>query len=288
MSKRKLLQLVQLKHVSGWNDPRMPTISGMRRRGYTPEAIREFATRIGIAKRDNVIDVAFLEFNVREHLNKVATRTMAVLDPVLVTITNYPEGRTELLPIDNNPEDQEAGTREIPFSGQLYIEREDFMIDPPKKYFRMTPGQHVRLKSAFIVHCDSYETDAKSGEIIEIKCSYIPESRSGSDNSGVKAKGTLHWVEKSNAIDGEVRLYDRLFSDENPLGHEDKDFVEFLNPDSLQVISNAKLEPGMQNAAVGEKFQFLRMGYFCVDKDSTPGKPVFNRTVALKDGWVKK
>jgi glutaminyl-tRNA synthetase len=287
MSKRKLLQLVQQDHVTGWDDPRMPTISGLRRRGYTPESLREFATRIGVAKRDNVIDVAFLEFCVREHLNKIATRTMAVLDPVLLTITNYPEGQTESLSIDNNPEDPESGSREIQFSRQLYIERDDFMIDPPKKYFRLTPGQHVRLKSAFIIKCDSFETDPATGDVTEIKCTYVPESRSGSDTSGVKAKGTLHWVDKESSVAAEVRLYDRLFSDENPLGHEDKDFLEFINPESLNVISNARIEPGLLQSKAGDKFQFLRLGYFCVDRDSSEGALVFNRTVALRDSWGK-
>ncbi len=288
MSKRKLLQLVNQNHVNGWDDPRMPTISGLRRRGFTPKSLREFANRVGIARRENVIDVALLEFCVREDLNQIATRAMAVLDPVLVTIANFPEGHVEMLEIDNNPEDANAGSRQIPFSKALYIEREDFMVDPPKKYFRMTPGQHVRLKSAYIVHCDSYNTDPATGEVTEIFCSYIPESRSGSDTSGVKAKGTLHWVSAQHAIDAEVRLYDRLFSDENPGGHEDKDFLEFINPDSLKVISAAKVEPALSESKPGDRFQFLRMGYFCTDPDSASSKLVFNRTVTLKDSWAKE
>lgn len=288
MSKRKLLQLVKQKHVSGWDDPRMPTISGMRRRGYTPLSLREFAHRVGIAKRDNIIDVAFLEFCVREDLNRIATRAMVVLDPVKVTITNFPSGHVEMMDIDNNPENPAAGVRQIPFSGQLYIEREDFMVDPPKKYFRMTPGQHVRLKSGYIVLCESYESDPATGLVSEIFCSYIPESRSGSDTSGIKAKGTLHWVSASHAVDAEVRLYDRLFTDESPDGHEDKDFLEFINPDSLQVISKAKAEPGIREAKPGEHFQFLRLGYFCADPETTSDKPVFNRTVTLKDSWAKE
>lgn len=288
MSKRKLLQLVNQKHVNGWDDPRMPTISGLRRRGFTPESLREFANRVGVAKRDNVIDVALLEFCVREDLNRIATRVMAVLDPVLVTITNYPDGQEEMLDIDNNPEDVNAGARQIPFSRQLYIERDDFMVDPPKKYFRMTPGQHVRLKSAFILHCDSYTSDPSTGEVAEIFCSYIPESRSGSDTSGVKAKGTLHWVSAAHAVDAEVRIYDRLFVDENPGGHEDKDFLELINPESLKVIATAKVEPGLADTNPGDRFQFLRLGYFCTDLDSTPAHLIFNRTVTLKDSWAKE
>jgi glutaminyl-tRNA synthetase len=287
-SKRKLLQLVTQKHVSGWNDPRMPTISGMRRRGYTPAAMREFAERVGVARRDNVIDVALLEFCVREDLNRIATRTMVVLDPVAVVITNFPQGHTEMLETENNPEDASSGTRPIPFSGKLFIEREDFMVDPPKKYFRMTPGQHVRLKSAYILHCDGYSSDPSTGRVTEIQCSYIPESRSGSDTSGIKAKGTLHWVSAQHAIDVEVRQYDRLFTDESPDGHEDKEFLDFINPDSLHIISAAKAEPALQSARAGDKFQFLRLGYFCTDQDSTASKLIFNRTVTLKDSWAKE
>jgi glutaminyl-tRNA synthetase len=287
MSKRKLLQLVQQNHVSGWDDPRMPTISGLRRRGYTPEAMREFATRIGVAKRDNVIDVAFLEFCVREHLNQIATRAMAVLDPVKVVITNYPADQVEMMTVENNPEDSETGSREVPFSGTLFIERDDFMVDPPKKYFRMTPGQYVRLKSAYILHCEGYESDPETGEISEIRCTYVPESRSGSDTSGIKAKGTLHWVSAAHAKEAEVRLYDRLFMDENPAGHEDKDFLEFINPESLTVIAHALVEPGLVHAKPGDRFQFLRLGYFCADADSREDKPVFNRTVTLRDSWAK-
>lgn len=288
MSKRKLLRLVKEGFVSGWDDPRMPTISGMRRRGYTPESLRMFATRVGVAKRDNVIDVAFLEFCVREDLNKISTRAMAVLDPVRVTITNYPDGQSEMLEIENNPENPESGIREMPFSKHLLIERDDFMIDPPKKYFRLAPGQHVRLKSAYIIHCEGYKTDPTTGEVTEIECTYIPESKSGSDTSGVKAKGTLHWVSEQHAIDGEVRLYDRLFLDESPDSHEDKEFIDFINPDSLKIVGHAKLEPSLQQGKPGEKFQFLRTGYFNVDKESTAEKLIFNRTVTLKDSWAKQ
>lgn len=287
MSKRKLLQLVQHGHVNGWDDPRMPTISGLRRRGYTPAAIREFAHRVGVARRDNVIDVALLEFCVREDLNRIATRAMVVLDPVLVTITNFPEGQVEMMEIENNPEDLQSGTREIPFSRSLYIEREDFMIDPPKNYFRMTPGQHVRLKSAYIVRCDEAITDEATGQVTEIRCTYLPDSRSGSDTSGVKAKGTLHWVSRDQAVDAEVRLYDRLFLDPSPDGHDGKDFLEFINPHSLHVVTSAKTEPGLQDARPGDRFQFLRLGYFCADADTASGRPVFNRTVTLRDGWAK-
>jgi glutaminyl-tRNA synthetase len=266
----------------------MPTISGMRRRGYTPEAIRDFAQRVGVARRDNVIDVALLEFCVREDLNRIARRFMTVIDPVLVTITNYPEGKSEMVELENNPENPDTGTRQVPFSGKLLIERDDFMVDPPKKYFRMAPGQYVRLKSAYIVRCDSHTTDPVTGSITEILCSYIPESRSGSDTSGIKAKGTLHWVSAGHAIDAEVRLYDRLFSDENPDGHEGKDFLEFVNPDSLKVVSGAKAEPGLKEAKPGDRFQFLRLGYFCADRDSKSDHLIFNRTVTLKDSWTKE
>lgn len=287
MSKRKLLLLVKDGHVDGWDDPRMPTISGLRRRGYTPAAIRDFATRVGVAKRDNVIDLSLLEFSIREDLNKSANRVMAVLDTLKLTISNYPEGQEEWLETENNPEDPAAGSRQLPFSGELYIEKEDFMEDPPKKYFRLGPGRTVRLKNGYIVECTDYRKNPESGEIEEVFCTYFPESKSGQDTSGIKTKGTLHWVSRKHAIPAEVRLYDRLFMEENPLGHKDRDMLEFLNPDSLTVVQDAMVEPSLQNASPGDSFQFLRLGYFCVDKYSEPGKPVFNRTVTLKDSWAK-
>lgn len=284
-SKRKLLQLVNENFVTGWDDPRMPTISGMRRRGYTPEAIREFCDRIGIAKRDNLIDVSLLEFCVREHLNKVATRVMAVLDPIKVVITNYPEGQVEELKAENNPEDHESGSRIMPFSREILIEKEDFMENPTKKYFRLGPGLMVRLKHAYIIKCDDIVKD-ENGEIIELHCSYIENSRSGNDTSGINVKGTIHWVSEAQAVDAEVRLYDRLFKVEDP-SREDGDFKEYLNPESLQVIT-AKVEPALKNATLGTPYQFLRKGYFCLDPDTTADKLVFNKTVGLKDTWAKE
>ena len=286
MSKRKLLQLVNEKHVSGWDDPRMPTISGMRRRGYTPEAIRDFADRIGVGKRDNIVDVGVLEFCVREHLNKIALRRMVVFDPLKITISNYPEGRTELLASENNPEDSEGGLREIPFSRELYIEREDFMENPPKKYFRLAPGQMVRLKSAYILRCDEVRKDA-SGNVTGLVCHYFPDSKSGEDTSGLKVQGTLHWVNADTAITCEIREYDRLFRVEDP-SSEEGDFKEYLNPDSLRIIPAALAEPALASASEGQHFQFLRKGYFTPDPDSRPGKLVFNRTVGLKDAWAKE
>jgi glutaminyl-tRNA synthetase len=285
MSKRKLLQLVNEKIVSGWDDPRMPTISGLRRRGYTPASIRTFAEKIGVAKRDNLIDVSLLEFCIREDLNKIATRVMAVLDPLKVVITNYPEGQTEELQAENNPEDPESGHRTMPFSRDLYIEREDFMDNPPKKYFRLFPGGMVRLKHAYIIKCEEVVKDA-NGEITELRCTYIPESRSGSDTSGINVKGTLHWVSGPHAVAAEVRLYDRLFTVED-LAADERDFKELINPDSLQVIANAYVEPSLKQATPGSPFQFIRKGYFTPDTDSTAAKLVFNRTVTLKDGWAK-
>ncbi len=286
MSKRKLLELVEKKLVLGWDDPRMPTLSGMRRRGYTPEAIRDFSDRVGIAKRNNVIDLGLLEFSVREHLNKITPRVFGVLDPVKVVITNYPEDKTEMLELINNPEDETAGTRQVPFTRELYIERADFMEEPPRKFFRLGPGREVRLKGAYIIRCEDYKKDDR-GQVTEIYCSYDPETKSGS-GSQRKVKGTLHWVSVSHAVEAEVRLYDRLFSDEDPAGHKDRDFKEFLNPDSLKVVQGCKLEPSLATAKPGDKFQFQRIGYFCVDKDSTPEHLVFNRTVALRDSWKKK
>lgn len=284
-SKRKLLQLVNENFVTGWDDPRMPTISGMRRRGYTPEAIREFCDRIGIAKRDNLIDVSLLEFCVREHLNKVATRVMAVLDPIKVVITNYPEGQIEELTAENNPEDHDSGSRIMPFSREILIEKEDFMENPTKKYFRLGPGLMVRLKHAYIIKCDNIVKD-ENGEIVELHCSYIENSRSGNDTSGINVKGTIHWVSEAQAVDAEVRLYDRLFKVEDP-SREDGDFKEYLNPDSLEVIT-AKVEPALKNATLSTPYQFLRKGYFCLDPDTTADKLVFNKTVGLKDTWAKE
>ena len=284
MSKRKLLQLVTEKHVTGWDDPRMPTISGMRRRGYTAAAIREFCDRVGIAKRDNIVDVGLLEFFVREDLNKTALRRMVVMDPVKVVITNYQE-KEELLTSENNPEDPAGGERSIPFSGQLYIEREDFMENPPKKYFRLAPGQMVRLKSAYIIKCDEVIKD-EAGVVQEIRCSYIPESKSGSDTSGIHVKGTLHWVSVPHAITAEIRLYDRLFKVEDP-SSEDGDFKDYINPASLQTVTAVYAEPALKSAKFGEAYQFIRKGYFVLDKDSSTSGIVFNRTVGLKDNWKK-
>ncbi len=286
MSKRKLRKLVEENHVSGWDDPRMPTISGMRRRGYTPASIRKFAQQVGVARRENIIDLALLEFYVREDLNKTTPRVMAVLDPVKLIITNYPERQTEDLEAINNPEDPTGSTRMIPFSKELYIERGDFMEEPPKKYFRLGPGRSVRLKNAYIITCENFIKD-ENGEITEIHCSYHPDSKSGEDTSGIKVKGTIHWVSVPHAINAEVRIYDRLFSDEDPAGNKEKDFLELLNPDSLQVISDAKLEINLKASEVGHQFQFMRKGYFIVDQDSTEDKLVFNRTVALRDSWAK-
>ncbi|GAB3750332.1 glutamine--tRNA ligase/YqeY domain fusion protein [Spirosoma pomorum] len=289
MSKRKLKQLVEEGHVSGWDDPRMPTIAGIRRRGYTPASIREFADRIGIAKRDNLIDVGLLEFCIREELNKTTDRVMAVVDekPLKLVITNYTQGE-EILHIENNPEDPNSGTREVPFSREVYIERDDFMENPPKKYFRLFPGGMVRLKGAYIVKCEEVVKD-NAGEIIELRCTYIPESRSGSDTSGINVKGTIHWVSVPHAVEAEVRLYDRLFSVENPAADE-RDFKELINPNSLDVV-RAFVEPALVEAVSKQpdlKVQFMRKGYFILDPDSTPGRPVFNRTVTLKDGWAKE
>lgn len=285
MSKRKLLQLVNEKHVTGWDDPRMPTISGMRRRGYTAAAIREFCDRAGIAKRDNIVDVGLLEFCVREDLNKLAQRRMVVFDPVRLVITNY-EKEEEMVMSENNPEDPNGGEREIPFSGELYIEREDFMENPPKKYFRLAPGQKVRLKSAYIIQCDEVVKDA-AGNITEIRCSYLPNSKSGQDTSGVNVKGTLHWVSVKHAITTELRLYDRLFQVEDP-SSEEGDFKDYINPQSLQTIQGAYAEPALKMAKFGEAYQFIRKGYFVLDKDSSTSGMVFNRTVGLKDGWKGK
>ncbi len=285
MSKRKLLQLVTEGHVQSWDDPRMPTISGMRRRGYTPESIRNFCERIGIAKRENLIDVSLLEFCVREDLNLKATRVMAVLGPVKLVITNYPEGQTEELMCENGP-DESYGHRKVQFSRELWIEQEDFMEEPAKKWFRLAPGALVRLKSAYIIQCNHFLKDA-AGNISEIHATYIPESKSGADTSEIKVKGTIHWVSAQHALQAEIRLYDRLFNAENP-SQEEGDFKEYINPDSLQIIPKAFIEPSLLNAAIGNHFQFIRKGYFCLDKESTKEKLVFNRTVSLKDAWAKE
>jgi glutaminyl-tRNA synthetase len=283
MSKRKLLQLVNEKHVNGWEDPRMPTLSGARRRGYTPEAIREFCDRIGVAKRDNLIDIGLLEFCLREHLNKIAERRMVVFDPLKVVITNYPEGKSELLRSENLPEGD--STRDLPFGRELWIERDDFMEVPAKKYFRLAPGQMVRLKSAFIVKCEEFIKDA-NGTVTELLCTYVPESRSGSDTSGINVKGVIHWVSAQHAVPAEIRLYDRLFVTEDMNAIED-DFTNHLNPNSLQILKTVFAEPELANSRTGEHFQFLRMGYFCLDPDATSNKLIFNRTVTLRDTWVK-
>lgn len=287
MSKRKLLQLVKEGLVRGWDDPRMPTISGMRRRGYTPQAIRNFIDTIGYTKYEALNDISLLEHAVRDDLNAHATRAMAVLNPVKLVITNYPEGQTEEVEMENNPEDPAAGTHKMPFSREIYIERDDFMENPPKKYFRLFPGGEVRLKGAYIIKCEEVVKDAE-GNITEIRCAYDPESRSGLPGAARKVKGTLHWVSAAHATDAEVRIYDRLFSVENPGAEAEKDFRELLNPDSLKIVTGAKLEPFLaENAKPGKYFQFQRVGYFTPDPDSKPGKPVFNRTIALKDTWEK-
>lgn len=288
MSKRKLMQLVNERYVDGWDDPRMPTISGLRRRGYTPESIRDFADRIGVAKRNNIIDVSLLEFCIREHLNKIALRYMVVQKPVKLRILNYEDGKTERLNIQNNPEDESAGARLISFSNELYIESDDYMEIPSKGYFRLYPGGYVRLKNAYIIKCERAVTNPVTGELDEIQATYIPESRSGNDTSGINAKGTIHWVSANHAENIELRIYDRLFNDESPDGHEGKDFKEFINPDSLKIIPYAKAEENIVSSKQGIYYQFLRLGYFYQDADSKPGKLIFNRTVTLKDSWNKK
>jgi glutaminyl-tRNA synthetase len=285
MSKRKLLRLVEDGAVDGWDDPRMPTIGGLRRRGYTPQAIREFAERVGVAKRNNVIDYSLLEWALRDDLNRHAPRVMAVLRPIKLTVLNYPEGETEWLPTVNNPEDEESGTREIPFGRDLWMEAEDFKVEANKKWFRLAPGKTVRLKSAFIVEYVDHVVDSQ-GEVTEVQVNYIPNSKSGQDVSGVKAKGTLHWVEAGHAVDAEVRLYDRLFMEAEPESQKGRDYMEFVNPDSLEIVSGCKLEPSLANAPEETVYQFTRLGYFTTDsKYSQPGNLVFNRAVTLKDGW---
>ena len=286
MSKRKLKRLVDEHHVAGWDDPRMPTISGLRRRGYTPESIREFATRIGVAKRDGVIDIALLDHCLRDDLNKRASRVMVVLDPVKVIITNYPEEQVEELDADNNPEDESAGKRKLPFTRELYIERSDFMEDPPKKFFRLGPGREVRLKHAYYITCTDF-IKSENGDVTELHCTYDPATKGGWSDDGRKVRGTLHWVSVQHAIDAEVRLYDHLFNVENPEADGD-DFIQHLNPDSLIINTQAKLEPGLQKAKANTNYQFLRNGYFCLDADSAQENIVFNRTVGLRDSWGKK
>ncbi|HNG62796.1 MAG TPA: glutamine--tRNA ligase/YqeY domain fusion protein [Ferruginibacter sp.] len=285
MSKRRLLQLVNEGHVTGWDDPRMPTISAFRRKGYTTAAIRDFCDRIGIAKRENFIDLSLLEFCLREDLNKTARRVMAVLDPVKLIIDNYEDGKVEELSTENGP-DESMGTRIVPFSKELWIEREDFMEVPAKKWFRLAPGAMVRLKSAYIVQCDSFVKDS-NGNITEIHCSYFPQTKSGQDDGSISVKGTIHWVSAAHAAKAEVRLYDRLFTMENPMDAEG-DFKDTINPNSLEVIHNAYIEPSLLNARLEDRYQFIRKGYFCLDKDSTENKLVFNRTVTLKDAWAKE
>ena len=284
MSKRKLLKLVNEGFVTGWDDPRMPTISGLRRKGFTPASIRMFCDKIGVAKRENFIDLGLLEFCLREDLNMTAKRVMVVLDPLKLVISNFPEGKTEMMLAENGP-DPALGTREIPFSKELWIEKDDFMELPAKKWFRLAPGALVRLKNAYIIRCDGFlKNDA--GDIIELQCSYLPETRSGADESGITVKGTIHWVSAAHAKTAEVRLYDRLFNTENPSA-EDDDFRTHINPDSLQIINSAFIEPSLETAKIEDRYQFLRKGYFCADKDSTPEKLIFNRTVTLKDTWAK-
>jgi len=286
MSKRKLLELVKDKHVNGWDDPRMPTISGLRRRGYTPESIRNFAERIGVTKVDGMIDVALLEHSVREDLNKRAQRVMGVLNPLKVVITNYPEGQVEMMSAINNPEDPEAGRRDVPFTKEIYIERDDFMEDPPRKFFRMAPGREVRLRYAYYVTCTDVVKDG-NGEIAELHCTYDPETKGGNSADGRKVKATMHWVSATENVEAEVRLYDRLFLDEDPLGHKERDFKEFMNPDSLTVLDKCYIEPFVKQAKPLDSFQFERLGYFNVDLDSSDEKLVFNRTAQLRDDWAK-
>jgi glutaminyl-tRNA synthetase len=289
MSKRKLLQLVAQGHVAGWNDPRMPTLSGLRRRGFTPESIRDFCGRVGVAKKENVIDVGLLEHCVREDLNRRAPRAMAVLRPLKVVLTNYPEGQSETMAVVNNPEDPAAGTREVAFGRELYIERDDFMEDPPKKFFRLAPGREVRLRNAYFITCQEVVKDA-AGEVVELRCTYDPATRGGDAPDGRKVKATLHWVSAAHAVEAEVRLYDRLFSVEDPDGEATRtgqDITTFLNPASLEVRRGCRIEPLLAAAVPGTRFQFERLGYFCVDPGSTPAAPVFNRTVSLKDTWAR-
>jgi glutaminyl-tRNA synthetase len=288
MSKRKLLELVEEGYVNSWDDPRMPTISGLRRRGYTPESIRNFSEKSGIVKRNAVVDVALLEHSVREDLNRKAKRVLSVLNPLKVVIENYPDEKVEELEAINNPENSTMGTRKLPFSKTIFIERDDFREDPPKKFFRLAPGKEVRLRYAYIIKCEEVFKDPNTGEVIELRCSYDPETKSGTGSSNKKVKGTIHWVSAEHAIDAEVRLYDRLFTVEDPLSDKEKDFKELINPHSLDIIKNGKLEPSLSNAEKGERFQFERLGYFCVDSvDSLKDRLVFNRIVPMRDTWSK-
>jgi glutaminyl-tRNA synthetase len=288
LSKRFFLELVQEGHVTGWDDPRMPTLCGLRRRGYTPEAIREFCRRIGIAKRENLVDIALLEDCVRDDLNKRSPRVMAVLRPLRVVLENYPEGRVEGLEAVNNPEDPGAGTRKVPFSRVLYIERDDFREDPPKKFFRLAPGREVRLRWGYFIRCVGVVKDERTGEVVELRCTYDPETRSGAAPDGRRVQGTIHWVSAAHAVEAEARLYDRLFLAEDPLdAGEGKDFKAVLNPNSLEVLTGCRVEPGLAGAVPGSRYQFERLGYFCVDPDSSGGRLVFNRTVSLRDTWAK-
>ncbi|NNF36107.1 MAG: glutamine--tRNA ligase/YqeY domain fusion protein [Saprospiraceae bacterium] len=285
-SKRRLLKLVKEGYVSGWDDPRMPTIAGMRRRGYPPEALILFCEKTGVAKRNILIEIELLESCIREVLNKTTNRVMVVEKPILLTITNYPEDNVEMLTAENNPEDENSGSREIPFSRQLYIEREDFMTNAPRKYYRLSEGRNVRLKHGYIVNCIEALRD-EDGEVTEVLCTYYPDSKSGEDTSGVKAKGTLHWVSASHAISCEIRHYDRLFTVDNPLADDEVDYIEYYNKDSLVTVDSAMMEPSLQEANPGDRFQFLRKGYFCVDEESTEDRVVFNRTITLRDTWAK-
>lgn len=288
LGKRKLRVLVQEGHVNGWDDPRLPTLAGMRRRGYTPEAIRDFCNRIGVSKADNLIEMSQLEYSIRNDLNQRAPRVMAVLNPVKVVIDNYPEEQVEWLAAENNPEDENAGTRQIPFSRELYIEREDFMEDPPRKFFRLAPGREVRLKHAYYVTCESVVKDEDTGEILEIHCSYDPGTRGGWSDDGRRVRGTLHWVSAAHAVDAEARLYEPLFTEREPENAaEGTDWTAFINPNALEVLSGCKVEPSLVGVPHGTRYQFLRMGYFCIDPDTTEEKLVFNRTVPLRDSWAK-
>ena len=288
LGKRKLKILVEQGHVKGWDDPRLPTLAGMRRRGYTPESIRDFCNRIGVSKADNLIEIGQLEYSIRDDLNRRAPRVMAVLNPVKVIIDNYPEGQVEMLDADNNPEDEDAGTREVPFTREIYIEREDFMEDPPRKFYRLAPGREVRLKHAYYITCNNIVKDENTGEIIEIHCTYDPETRGGWSDDGRRVQGTLHWVSAEHAVDAEVRLYESLFTEREPENVADGvDWIQFLNPDSLKILNHCKVEPSLVDVPPESRYQFLRIGYFCVDPDTTPEKLVFNRTVPLRDSWAK-
>ncbi|MGD9149757.1 MAG: glutamate--tRNA ligase family protein, partial [Desulfobacterales bacterium] len=289
LSKRKLIRLVEEGHVSGWDDPRMPTISGLRRRGYTPESIRNFCERIGVAKADSIVDMALLEYCIREQLNKIAPRVMGVLRPLKVIIDNYPEGQEEELDAINNPEDPAMGTRKIPFSRELYIEQDDFMEEPPKKFFRLAPGREVRLRYAYFITCVDVVKDPATGEVTELHCTYDPQTRGGDAPDGRKVKGTLHWVSASHALNARVNLYEHLFVKENPNAVEEgKDFIDHLNPNSLEILKNCMVEPSLSAARPGDRYQFERLGYFCVDiKDNTPESFIFNRIVTLRDTWAK-